>query len=261
VKLFPISELKNRIDLLPSYTLVDIYVKGHKVENFKAVVPQGMTSPVAIVSKKYKLVQHKTLFLIVIEKVCWKFNSSNVFGDICFNKNRAFLSLYFQKTKLLNEDYLAGIMVSNSVDTSLSVKVSLSLFNDKTDVVFLNPEKLIEIKNKHLGIELFWSRFKSRLLTILNSFEEILNSYISFLTSLSEIEIDPKEVLSKISLSERIQIRILSTIKSTKALDVYKTIVSCLISEPYLSPTTKIKKIEKLGKIIYSLKGGGLNDD
>jgi hypothetical protein len=51
VKLFPISELKNRIDLLPGYTLVDIYVKGHKVENFKAVVPQGMTSPVAIVSK------------------------------------------------------------------------------------------------------------------------------------------------------------------------------------------------------------------
>ena len=34
--------------------------------------------------------------------------------------------------------------------------------------------------------------------------------------------------------------------------DIYKAVVSCLISEPYISSTTKIKKIEKLGEIVYS---------
>jgi len=252
MRILPLNELKNRIALLPEYTLADIYVRGNKVENFKAVVPKGMSIPIAIVSHKYKLIQHKTLFNVVIEKVSWKFGSNNILGDVYYHKNRAHLFLFFQKAKLFSEEYFAGILVTNSVDTSLSVKISLSLYNENFGIPFVNPKKLIEIKNKHIGLELFWDRFKSRLFAILNSYQEILKNYLSLLTKLSEININPKEILDKISLSKRLEEKIMASLKSPTLFDIYKAVVSCLISEPYISSTTKIKKIEKLGEIVYS---------
>jgi len=116
---FPIAypeTTKQYLESLPDFEEEPVFTKYGELKNFKVVLAGNY--PVAIVSRKYFLVNHKDLFLKILEEAnlpSWAYVTEDY--------RKAFLSLKLGEFELDDSKYWYGLIISNSVDTTLSVSI------------------------------------------------------------------------------------------------------------------------------------------
>ena len=123
-----LGELKAQAVGLDRAELIEISLpertNAKNVDNFKAVVNMSTEKVATVVSKKYKLVQHKEVIDSVVEALANLNISCN--SDIKNSRNRVFVDIEFSDTKLYvneGETFVAGVRVINSFDKTTGIGV------------------------------------------------------------------------------------------------------------------------------------------
>jgi hypothetical protein len=150
------EELLKAIENIPLFECLDVAtIKDEKVErqpDFKAIVEAGKTEAVAIVSRRYALVQMKEIFGQVLSQM-----SDDTEGELFYYGGHGQLHLF-------PKDSRVGICVCNSVDASGAIKIFfVARANGST--LYLSREKIAEYKRLHIGSPLESARNFSEMLT------------------------------------------------------------------------------------------------
>jgi len=252
MKLANLENVERFLSTLPYYELKDVYIDGTKSEKFKAVVYKGTSKPVAIVSNKYKLAQHKTVFDIVLERVKEKVGSENVKGWVQHTSTKAYLFLAFKDIEIANDSkYNTGLLITNSVNTQLSIWTNLFLYRVICSNGLVQKENILAIQNKHLGSSEFWDRFKDRLERVLDNFNNYLESEFKFLEDIKTITLNPSEILSKLEMSNKALITISRQLKPTDTLfNVYQAITNYYTNTQTINISSRVQYIRKTRELI-----------
>jgi hypothetical protein len=256
VKLVELENVERFISTLPSYELKDVYVNGTKLQNYKAVCYQGTNKVVAIVSNKYKLTNHDTVFNIVMEKAIQKFGKENLKGWVEHTSTKAYLFLTFKEVDIQNDStYNCGLVVTNSVNTQLSIWLNLMTYRNLCSNLLVQRGNVLAIQNKHLGTSEFWDRFKQRLFTVLNEFDSILKQEFTFLDQIKTITVQSdfvrKEILNKLNTSKKAYYLILKQLTGTDTLfNVYQAITNYYTNTRSMNVYNRVQHIKKARELI-----------
>jgi hypothetical protein len=252
MRLANLENVERFISTLPYYELKDIYIDGVKLENYKAVVYKGTTKAVAVVTNKYKLVQHKTVFDIVLERVKETIGSENVKGWVEHTQTKAYLFLTFKDIEIQNDsNYNCGLLVTNSVNTQLSIWTNLFLYRLICSNGLIERSNILEVQNKHIGTSEFWERLKSRIERILESYDNYLKAQFEFLEEIKVITLNPSEILSKLDMSKRALVTITKQLKPTDTLfNVYQAITNYYTNTKTMNISSRVQYIRKAKELI-----------
>lgn len=252
MKLVSIDKLKSYIQTLPEFELKPISIDGNITKKFKAVCFKNSSNPVAVVSSKYKLVQHKTIFSIVLEKLEENITNEKIYGWIEHNKTKAYMFLTFFDVEIpYDSNYRNGIMVTNSVNTELSVWINLFTFREICKNGLIKKIPLLEIQNKHIGIENFYNRFKQRLQHIIDIFEDVVKTELEYYEQIKNLVANSNEILSKLNLSRKALVKIRLKLKDTDTLfNIYQSVTNYFSSNEKLSIDTRVTYIKKIREVI-----------
>jgi hypothetical protein len=252
MKLANIENVERFVSTLPYYELKDIYIDGTKSENYKAVVYKGTSKPVAIVTNKYKLVQHKTVFDIVLERVKEKVGLENVKGWVEHTNTKAYLFLTFRNVEIQNDsNYNCGLLVTNSVNTELSIWTNLFLYRLICSNGLIEKSNILEVQNKHIGTSDFWERLKNRIERILDNFDNYLKAQFEFLEEIKLITLNPNEILSKLDMSKKALVTITKQLKPTDTLfNVYQAITNYYTNTKTMNISSRVQYIRKTRELI-----------
>jgi len=258
MRLVSIENVERFISTLPCYELKDVYIDGVKDSKYKAVVYKGTTKSVAIVSNKYKLVQHKTLFDIVLEKVKENFNNNEIKGWVEHTNTKAYLFLTFKNVDIQNDSvYDCGILVTNSVNTQLSIWLNLFNYRQVCSNGLVQKENILAIQNKHIGVSNFWDRFKLRLERVLSAFDNYLKNEFDFLETLKTITLNINEILSKVEMSKKALIVIRRQLKENDTLfNVYQAITNYYTNTRSMNIASRVQYIRKARDVINNYVKG-----
>lgn len=105
------ENLRRAVSGIPEFEERKVYVDGAEQENFKAIVEKGREQAVAVVKKKYRLVQIRDAFGKVLDAL-----PEDVTGSVHYWLGRGMLICFPAGTPL-------GLRVMNSVDASTALKV------------------------------------------------------------------------------------------------------------------------------------------
>jgi hypothetical protein len=252
MRLANLDNVERFLSTLPYYELKDIYIDGVKSENYKAVVYKGTSKAVAVVSNRYKLVQHKTVFDIVLEKIKENLAKENVKGWVEHTKTKAYLFLTFKDIEIQNDsNYNCGLLVTNSVNTQLSIWTNLFLYRVICSNGLVQKENILAIQNKHLGSSEFWDRFKSRVETVIQNYDNYLTTEFNLLEEFKTITLNPSEILSKLEISKKALFVITKQLKPTDTLfNVYQAITNYYTNTQSMNIASRVQYIRKARELI-----------
>lgn len=257
MKLYEIERVKNYIKTLPRYELKDIYIdKVQHTKKFKAVCYQDTNIPVAIVSSRYKLVQHPTIFEIFLERLERRF--SNIEGFVQNTNTRAYLFVTV-KEKFVEGDsnYKLGFCVSNSVDTTLAIWTTLFNYRLVCSNGLVAPQTILKIYQKHIGGEDFYQEVKKRFDLAINEFEGYQEKEFQIYDMLREktlTEEQMKAVFAKIELPNKALRVVLTRInKVDSAFNLYQAITFYLSNYSNLNIHSKVEQLRKVRAILEKI--------
>jgi hypothetical protein len=256
MRLAELENVKRFLDTLPTYELNDVYVNGVKLHNYKAICYKGTNKVVAIVSNRYKLIQHSTVFNIAIEKITQQFKQENIKGWVEHTKTKAYLFLTFKDVEIEQDSkYSCGLVITNSVNTQLSVWLNLMTYRFLCSNLLTQHGNVLAIQNKHLGTSDFWNRFKERLSTVLNEFETLLKQEFTFYEQLRTFTLTKKEtndyILMNLDLSKKAYFIVLKQINDVDTLfNVYQAITNYYTQTKSMNIANKIKHLKDTRKTI-----------
>jgi hypothetical protein len=252
MKLTNLENVERFLSTLPYYELKDVYIDGVKSENYKAVVYKGTSKAVAVVSNRYKLVQHKTVFDIVLEKLKENINTANIKGWVEHTKTKAYLFLTFKDVAVENDSYYnCGFLVTNSVNTQLSIWTNLFLYREICSNGLIEKSSILEIQNKHIGSSVFWDRFKERIEKIVQNYDNYITTEFQMLGVFGEITLNPNEILSKLDITKKALVYISKQLKPIDTLfNVYQAITNYYTNTQSMNIASRVQYIRKARELI-----------
>jgi hypothetical protein len=256
MKLADFENVKRFISTLPYYELRDVYINGTKLENYKAVCYQGTNKAVAIVSNKYKLAQHSTVFNIVLEKAQEYFKNTELKGWVEHTNTKAYLFLGIKEINVEDDsNYKCGLLITNSVNTELSIWFNLWAYRQVCSNGLVQRRNILEIQNKHLGASDFWDRFKSRLIYVLQEFDPYLKEEFTFYEQLKTITITPEqarvEILGKMNCSNKAYFTIFKQLKGTDTVfNLYQAITNYYTNTKSMNIASRVQFVRKARELI-----------
>ena len=257
MKFYDIEKVKNFIKTLPKYELKDIYIdKVQLSKKFKAVCYLDTNIPVAIVSNKYKLVQHPTVFEIFLERLEKHFD--NIEGFVQHTKTKAFLFAVV-KEKFVEGDsnYKLGFCVSNSVDTTLAIWTSLFNYRVICSNGLVTPQTIMKIYQKHIGGEDFYNELKRRFDIAIQQFDNYQEREFQVYDILKEktlTEDQIKAVIAKLELPQKALRVILTRIERVdSAFDLYQAITFYLSNYSRQNIASTVEKLRKTRTILEKI--------
>lgn len=141
------KEILEEIDKIPTFVYRDVAIDYNNVwdkkEALKAITEEGNDEPLAIVSKKYRLVQFKPVFEPIVAPI------NELEGDLIYYKGFAIMDLFPKDETYNNDGNSIGIVVMNSVDTTASVVIKFCINYDKRKITI--PPKISGFKKVHMG--------------------------------------------------------------------------------------------------------------
>lgn len=255
-KLTNLENVKRFISTLPHYEFRDIYINGTKLQNYKAICYSGTNKAVAIVSNRYKLVQHKTVFDIALEKIQEHYKDTEIKGWVEHTNTKAYIFLGMKQIDVeYDSNYNCGLLITNSVNTQLSVWINTFLYRLVCNNGLISRENVLAIQNKHLGANEFLNRFKERLETILKGFNDILKKEFRFLEELRSFTLTKKEVADKIlinlDMSKKAYFTVLKQINDVDTLfNVYQALTNYYTNSRSLNIANRVQQIKKAREVI-----------
>lgn len=252
MKLASLENVRRFLETLPEFELKPIAIEGTETRKFKAVCYKGTNMPVAIVSDRYKLVQHKTVFQIALERIAKYYKEEFIKGWVQHTKTKAYLFVTFRGTTISNDShYDSGLLITNSVNTQLSIWSNLFTYREVCSNGLIQKTPLIEVQNKHVGTSEFWDRFKSRIDMILENFDHYINREFKFILELRDYTVDPTEILKHLDMSNKALIHIKKQLKPTDTLfNIYQSITNYYTNTTSMNVASRVNYIRKAREII-----------
>lgn len=252
MQLANVDNIKRFLETLPEYELKEITINGTVAKKFKAVCYKNTNYPIAIVSNKYKLAQHKTVFTIALERVLKKFKEEEVKGWVQHTKTKAYLFLTFREVEVKEDSiYKMGLIVTNSVNTQLSIWTNLFTFREVCSNGIIQKTPLLEVQNKHIGTSDFWARFKERFDRVLEVFDNEYQREIKFIMELKDYTLSPIEILKHLDTSKKAFVEITKQLKSIDTLfNIYQAITNYYTNTKSMNIANRVNYIRKARDII-----------
>lgn len=246
-RLARLENVQRFIATLPVYELKSVFVNGTEIKKFKAVCYKNTNHVVAIVSDKYKLVQHQDVFNFVLNKLKEKYEEENIKGWVQHTKTKAYLFVTFNDVTVDDDsDYKCGLLVTNSVNSQLSIWTNLFLYRLTCSNGIIQPKNLLEVQNKHLGLENFWDRFSSRFSIMLDRFNDMLKQEFNFLQTIKDYYVKVDVILGKLNGSKKAYFIIKAKLKTEDSLfNIYQAITNYYTNNLSLNITSRVNAIRK----------------
>jgi len=258
MKMTDINNLFRFINTLPWFEIKDLFVEGNRVHDYKAITYKGTNKVVAIVTNKYNLVQHQQVFEFVINKLSKEYGQDNLQGWVEHYKTRAYLFITFKQINIQNDsDYRLGLLVTNSVDGTLSIWTTLFVYRIICQNGIIQKHNLLTIQNKHLGTSNLWSRLESRINTVLQVFDNVVTQEFETYERMKNVYANSVEVVGKlrkeIGMGKRAYYTILRNVKSTDSLfNILQAITNYYSNTRALNITSRVNAIRKGYNVVLS---------
>jgi len=245
-KLKLIEEIEN----LPEFEMKEIAVKDdgqyHDNEYFMAIVEKGKPNIIySVVSKRYKLVQFKDVFIPAIEKI-----ERIKFGYVYYFGGKAIVEVYPEGEEfVIDNKWRVGISLKNSVDKSMAIKIGFSIISTSGEIPAIPLTKEgIGLKKLHVG--------KVKVIEdYLKVLEEVKMVWKVIVTKFQEekLEKDMLEGFAKSTgIGERIKKKIekLYVSEAPTLWEVFKLAIKEIANRNFKSELHRKKKLEKIANSI-----------
>jgi len=228
------GELIQKIEKLPIFQEKEITVNGAVAKRWKAICEEGNNEPVAVVTKKYILLQLKDSFKTVLDRF-----PEDIEGDVYYYYGRAGMTIF-------PRDKNIGLYVVNSVDRTTALRTDFIV----KDLNFIIPRKVaVGLRKVHRGEtgEKLLGDFLDVITKVQETWEGIVAKLQTVPVEKTDIE-NLKEIVGK-RLAKKLEEKIVP--EDTKWEAIVKTIK--LVSEKkYKSNYHKMEKLRKIGQEIVA---------
>jgi len=196
-KTYDIKYVKHWIEQAPEFELKPITVDSADARKFRAVVNKQTNKVVAIVSDKFQLVQHKTVFNLFLDTL-EDMGYSDVKGMVRWTDTRAYLYTYFHESDLgMKDKHQFGLVITNGVDGSLAIWSRIISVRIACMNLFSGTELYKIIKTVHVGIDIetFIDRIQTRFIKVIKAVMDYPDYLTQQYQQLKQIEIEyPKAI-------------------------------------------------------------------
>jgi len=201
-KAFPLQYVKRYIEASPTFEIKPVYVNGEYQRDYKAVVNQSTGKVVAVVSKRFQLVQHKTVMNAFLDVLSNYVSEDETEGFYRWTDTRSYLSVYFKHIEPFEKDYFKlGILVTNGVDGSMAIWTKFTALRLVCTNGLVSRETIEVVRTIHASTD--FSDFMERLI---GRFEKVIkgvDQYGEKITKTFEewkgIEIDRKDAMKEVA--------------------------------------------------------------
>ena len=131
------ADLLREVERIPLYERKPVYIDGVRQENWDGILERGGTQALAVVSRRYALVQTREAFRRVLE-AC----PEDVEGWVAYYGGRAMLTVFPAGAR-------AGAVVTNSVDRSAALQMRF-VWREGPFQVYL-PPSVAGVRRIHVG--------------------------------------------------------------------------------------------------------------
>lgn len=191
---FPVEEIPIVEIVKPEFRI--------QAKNYKAVVRTDTNTVLGIVSKKYKLIEHKT----VIERFS-SFLGEPDFVRVLRDGAKMFAYFRINNRTIENSEVELGLLVSNGYDGKLGINIKLFGITFICDNLLLFGKLLGQLKIVHRGIHLL-----ARLDKVIAKVKNAIDVGFNILHNMTQIKISRDEledIIEFIKLSRSAKYRIL----------------------------------------------------
>lgn len=165
------AELLQQIESIPEFEEKPVFVNGTEQKNFKAIVEKGKTEAIAVLKKRYVLIQIRDALRQVIELL-----PDETTGDIFYWGGRG-MAIVFPKPQ--SE---VGLRVLNSVDASTALR--LEFLAEAREAHIYLPHV---VSGKPLGArEIHIGQVKNRFLAEIQTLSQAIECWRSIVEKLSK---------------------------------------------------------------------------
>ena len=235
-------DLKNDIRNIKEFELKPVAVEKdgefHIDDNNLAVVVKETTPIIAIVSRKYKLIQFSQVFLPVLDGVEGEYN-----GEIHTYKGKAWLYVFPENEQI-------GLVLKNSVDKSTAVEVNFAvLINGYTVAI---PSRIRGFRKAHTGQALQITHdFLHGLKDIKQFWADIVKRYTDYNVDDAVLE----EIFKQLKLTKKVRARIEN--RNTGNLwDLFMAVLKEISIKRFKSDIHRDKRIQGIVQIFYNFSLG-----
>jgi len=252
MKLFSLDAINNFLNSLPQFEEREIIVNGQVNKDYKAILDKSNNKVVAIVSKKYSLVQHKDVFSLAIAKLRETYSDNEILGYVSHHRTKAYMFITFKSATIQNDsEYKLGLMITNSVDSTLSIWTTLFLYRVVCSNGLIEKSSLLQLQSKHINSEEILNRFNKKLSIVLNDFDSYVENELAFLEKTKTITANSYEIVKKLDLSKKARYRILGKVKPNDTLfNIYQAITDYFSNKANVSIVRRVDTIRKAKEII-----------
>jgi len=201
-KAFPLQYVKRYIEASPTFEIKPVYVNGEYQRDYKAVVNQNTGKVVAVVSKRFQLVQHKTVMNAFLDVLSNYVSEDETEGFYKWTDTRAYLTVYFKTIEPLEKDFFKlGILVTNGVDGSMAIWTKFSGLRVVCSNGLVSRETIEVVRTIHASAD--FSDFMERLI---GRFEKVIKGVDQYGERIAKtfeewkgIEIERKDAMKEVA--------------------------------------------------------------
>ena len=252
MKLASLENVKRFLEYLPEFELKPIHIEGIETKKFKAVCYKGTNMPVAIVSDRYKLVQHRTVFTIALDRILEQVKEEAVKGWIQHTRTKAYFFVTFVDSNITEDsNYDCGLLITNSVNTQLSIWSNIFLYREICSNGLIEKSPILEVQNKHITSETFYDNLKNKFDWAIENFGYHLDRQIKFLIELKDYTLHPSEILKHLEMSKKAFIQITKQLKTIDTLfNIYQAITNYYTNTTSMNIASRVNYLRKAREII-----------
>ena len=231
-------------ELIPLFEYRKVYTSTPDRQNLTlqnhwlAIHEKGSEQAISFVSPRYRLIQLRDSFLKAIDKL------EDIEGTVYYYRGKGMIEIF-----PTGEQY--GIVISNSVDRSLALKVEYATRHN--GFTFIIPKKLVQgFKKKHIGkAEIAYEDF----LEVITSVKEAWKSIVEKLSNQKLGENGLELLLRAIHAGKRTRKRIEERTSLGPESSFWEGILECIraiTDRQYKSAWHKKKKLYMLSSVLLS---------
>ena len=257
VKFYPLERVEDYLERLPTFHFDNVVVNRRVLRDYKAVVRDDTEDVVAIVSSRYKLAQHRTVFKIFIEKLRQFYGDANLKGYVTHEGTRAFLFVTCKEIELKDDSvYDMGFMVTNSVDATMGIRVALFQYRLVCSNGLISKENIMEMYQKHVQGQMsdFWKKLKQKYEAVISKFDTYVDDTVKKLQIMKETVVKAWELIDKIDwLSDSAKKLLKTKVKKEDTLfNVYQALTWYFSNYPISRMTFngRIERLQNATKVI-----------
>jgi len=243
-----VEKIIEEINKLPIFETRDVAIKDNNkyIDNdrFKAVVMKDNPEVVvAIVSKKYNLIQFKDVFIPAIQKL-----PEIEFWSVENHLGKACLEVYPKGQEFfIDSDKRIGLVLKNSVDKAWAIKINFAINSRDFPTIYL-PTEIVGVRKIHIGtIEI------ENFIEVLAKVKQVWNDIVEKLKSYQFEADELDEFAKQVKIGKKVKKKLEKMIEEKTFVslwDIFVKVISEITRRKYKSNISRRRKLESVSEAI-----------